>query len=135
MAGALISPEDWEALELTRGTDGHYIWTNVNSGGETRLWRVPVVVSNALTGNDFLVGDFTQAASLYTREGFSVRISESLNLFVENGIAILGEERAAFGIEFPWNICKVNLLRRLNLFSRGFGLCFYEGLTMYITKH
>lgn len=105
--GAMISPEDWEALELAKGTDGHYIWTNVNSGGETRLWRVPVVVSNALTGNDFLVGDFTQAASLYTREGFSVRISEShANLFVENGIAILGEERAAFGIELPKGICK-----------------------------
>ena len=94
-------------MELAKGTDGHYIWTNVNSGGETRLWRVPVVVSNALTGNDFLVGDFTQAASLYTREGFSVRISEShANLFVENGIAILGEERAAFGIELPKGICK-----------------------------
>lgn len=105
--GAIISPDDWESIELAKGTDGHYVWINVNDGGQMRLWRVPVVVSNALINNDFIVGDFTQAASLYTREGFSVRISDShANLFVQNGVAILGEERAAFGVELPKALCK-----------------------------
>lgn len=105
--GAIISPSDWEAIELAKGTDGHYMWVNVNNGGEQRLWRVSVVLSGALTNNDFLVGDFSQAATLYTREGFSVRMSEShADLFLKNGIAILGEDRAAFGIELPKGLCK-----------------------------
>ena len=105
--GALISPDDWQTLELAKGTDGHYVWTNVNEGGQMRLWRVPVVVSNALLNNDFLVGDFSQAATIYTREGITVRTSEShADLFTKNGVAILGEERLAFGIELPKGIVK-----------------------------
>lgn len=107
VTGAIISPADWEDLELAKSNGGQYIWTNVNDGGVTRLWRVPAIVSNALSNNDFIVGDFTQAASLYTREGFSVRISDShASLFVQNGLAILGEQRAAFGVELPNALCK-----------------------------
>jgi HK97 family phage major capsid protein len=63
---------------------------------------VPVVVSNAVTAGDFMLGDWTMGATLYQREGITVRASEShSDLFVKNGVAILAEERAAFGIELP----------------------------------
>src|SRR5690554_1916173 len=100
--GLVIRPQDWAEIEKAKGDDGHYIWVNVQDGGTPRLWRVPVVVSNAMEEGDFILGDWTMGASLYTREGISVRTSEShADLFVRNGVAILAEERAALGVELP----------------------------------
>lgn len=100
--GLILNPADWETIETAKSTDGHYLWVNVPAGGEQRLWRVPVVVSNAVTAGDFMLGDWTMGATLYQREGITVRASEShSDLFVKNGVAILAEERAAFGIELP----------------------------------
>ena len=100
--GLVMGPEDWAEIEKAKGDDGHYIWVNVQDGGTPRLWRVPVVVSNAMEEGDFILGDWTMGAALYTREGVSVRTSEShADLFVRNGVAILAEERAALGVELP----------------------------------
>lgn len=100
--GLVMGPQDWAEIEKAKGDDGHYIWVNVQDGGTPRLWRVPVVVSNAMEDGDFILGDWTMGAALYTREGISVRTSEShADLFVRNGVAILAEERAALGVELP----------------------------------
>ena len=105
--GVVLNPADWEAIELAKGTDGHYIWVSVPQGGESRLWRVPVVVSNAMTAGNFILGDWTMGATLYDREQKSVRVSDShADLFIKNGVAILAEERAAFAIELPKAFCK-----------------------------
>ena len=100
--GLVMGPEAWAEIEKAKGDDGHYIWVNVQDGGTPRLWRVPVVVSNAMEEDDFILGDWNMGAALYTREGVSVRTSEShADLFVRNGVAILAEERAALGVELP----------------------------------
>ena len=100
--GVILNPEDWEAIETAKGDDGHYIWAIVPTGAQMMMWRVPVVPTNAVTKDDFLLGDFRLGATLYDREQKSVRISESHGtVFVENGVVILAEERAAFGIELP----------------------------------
>lgn len=100
--GLVLNPEDWGTLETAKGSDGHYIWVSVPNGGESRLWRVPVIVSNAMTKSDFLLGDWSMGATIYDREQMSVRVSEShSDYFVKNGVAILAEERYGFGIELP----------------------------------
>jgi HK97 family phage major capsid protein len=100
--GLILNPQDWETIETAKGDDKHYIWVTVPNGGETRLWRVPVIVTNAVTQGDFLLGDWTMGATLYERESMSVRVADQHGeLFVKNGIVILGEERAAFGVELP----------------------------------
>ena len=100
--GLVLNPEDWGTLETAKGSDGHYIWVSVPNGGEPRLWRVPVIVSNAMTKSDFLLGDWSMGATIYDREQMSVRVSEShSDYFVKNGVAILAEERYGFGIELP----------------------------------
>lgn len=105
--GVVLNPADWEKIELAKGTDGHYIWASVPQGGESRLWRVPVVVSNAMTAGKFILGDWTMGATLYDREQKSVRVSDShADLFIKNGVAILAEERAAFAIELPKAFCR-----------------------------
>ena len=100
--GLVINPVDWGTLETAKGSDGHYIWVTVPNGGESRLWRVPVIVSNAMTQCDFLLGDWTMGATIYDREQMDIRVSEShSDYFVKNGVAILAEERYGFGIELP----------------------------------
>ena len=105
--GIVLNPVDWGTLETAKGTDGHYIWISVPNGGEPRLWRVPVIVSNAMTANNFLLGDWTRGATIYDREQMDIRVSEShSDYFVRNGVAILAEERYGFGIELPKAYCK-----------------------------
>jgi len=105
--GVVLNPVDWQTLETAKGTDGHYIWVSVPNGGESRLWRVPVIVSNAMTANNFILGDWTMGATVYDREQMDIRVSEShADFFVRNGVAILGEERYGFGIELPKAFCK-----------------------------
>lgn len=102
VSGLVLNPQDWGTLETAKGSDGHYIWVSVPNGGEPRLWRVPVIVSNAMTKSDFLLGDWSMGATIYDREQMSVRVSEShSDYFVKNGVAILAEERYGFGIELP----------------------------------
>lgn len=105
--GLVLNPIDWGTLETAKGTDGHYIWVSVPNGGESRLWRVPVTVSNAMTVGNFLLGDWTMGATIYDREQMDIRVSEShSDYFVKNGVAILAEERYGFGIELPKAFCK-----------------------------
>lgn len=100
--GLILNPLDWATLETAKGSDGHYIWVTVPNGGEARLWRVPVIVTNAVQQGDFLLGDWSMGATLYERETLSVRVADQhAELFVKNGLVILGEERAAFAIELP----------------------------------
>lgn len=105
--GIVLNPVDWGTLETAKGTDGHYIWVSVPNGGESRLWRVPVIVSNAMTTNNFLLGDWTMGATVYDREGIDIRVAEQhASMFVQNAVAILAEERYGFGIEQPKAFCK-----------------------------
>jgi HK97 family phage major capsid protein len=100
--GLIMNPVDWQTIETAKGSDGHYIWVTVPNGGESRLWRVPVIVTNAVQAGDFLMGDWTMGATLYERESMAVRVADQhADLFVKNGIVLLGEERAAFAIELP----------------------------------
>lgn len=100
--GVVMGPRDWEAIETAKGSDKRYVWVSVPDGGQARLWRVPVVVSNAMQAGDFILGDWRLGAALYTREGITVRTSEShADYFVRNGVAILAELRAALGVELP----------------------------------
>jgi HK97 family phage major capsid protein len=105
--GIVLNPVDWGTLETAKGSDGHYIWVSIPNGGESRLWRVPVIVSNAMTTGNFLLGDWTMGATIYDREQMDIRVSEShADYFVKNGVAILAEERLGFGIELPKAYCK-----------------------------
>ncbi len=100
--GIVLHPSDWETIELSKGTDGHYLWVNVSNGGEARLWRVPVVQSTALVPSEFLVGAFGLAGQLWDREQANVRISEHhSDYFARNMLAILAEERLALTVYRP----------------------------------
>ena len=105
--GIVLHPTDWEAIELSKGTDGHYIWVSVADGGVSRLWRVPVVQSTALVASEFLVGAFGLGAQIWDREQANVRVSEHhADYFAKNMLAILAEERLALTVYRPESFVK-----------------------------
>jgi HK97 family phage major capsid protein len=102
--GLVLNPEDWEILETAKATDGHYLRVPfaATAGDVPFMWRVPVIVTNAMTSGNFLLGDWTMGAKRYTREGVSVRVSEShSDYFVRNGVAVLAEYRECLAINRP----------------------------------
>lgn len=107
VTGVVLNPADWETIELSKGTDGHYIFTSVNEGGQMRVFRVPVIESTSMTEGEYLLGGFGLAAQLLDREQANVRVSEShTDYFARNMVAILGEERIAMPIYRPEALVK-----------------------------
>jgi len=105
--GILLNPTDFAVIEKTKGTDGHYVLVNVVQDGAAKLWRVPVIETDAMTQGTFLVGNFAMGATLYERQIAGVRVSESHDTnFVKNIVTILGEERVALTVELPGAFCK-----------------------------
>lgn len=107
--GLVLNPEDFETLETAKATDGHYLLVSFAATATTpeSIWRIPVVITSAMTKGSFLLGDWSIGAKVYDRESVSVRVSEShSDYFVKNGVAILGEERYALGINRPKAFCR-----------------------------
>jgi HK97 family phage major capsid protein len=108
MNGLILNPVDWETLETAKATDGHYLMVSMPTGRATEtVWRIPVIVTNAMPASQFLIGDFNMGAVIYDREDVSVRVSEShASFFIQNAVAILGEERYTLAIPLPNAFCK-----------------------------
>lgn len=99
--GIILHPNDWEDIQLAKGDDAHYIWVNVNAGGEQRLWAVPVVETTAIAPGEALLGAFGMGATLWDREDANIRVGEPTDYFTRNMVAILAEERIALTIFRP----------------------------------
>lgn len=102
--GVVLNPVDFATLETAKATDGHYILMPfaATAGQAQEIWRVPVIVSNAMPVSTFLLGDWRIGAKIYAREGVSVRVSEShADYFVKNGVAVLAEERYCLAVNRP----------------------------------
>ncbi|MCA1800160.1 MAG: phage major capsid protein [Actinobacteria bacterium] len=100
--GVIMNHEDWEDVELVKGSDEHYIWVNVTTQNGSRLWGLPVVVTNAITQGTFLLGDFQRGSAIHDRENATLRLSDShADFFTKNLLALLAEERIAQSIYRP----------------------------------
>ncbi|MBD1602475.1 phage major capsid protein [Pseudomonas typographi] len=100
--GIVINPIDWAAIELIKDSQGRYIIGQPQDGTTPRLWRRPVVSTQAITQDDFLVGAFQLGAQIYDRMEIEVLIStENDKDFENNMVTIRAEERLAFAIYRP----------------------------------
>jgi HK97 family phage major capsid protein len=107
--GLVLNPVDWQTLETAKATDGHYLLVAfaATSPETPSIWRIPVIVTNAMPESSFLLGDWNLGAQLYRREGVGVRVSESHDVnFTQNAVQILAEERYGLGISRPKAYCK-----------------------------
>lgn len=107
--GYLLHPEDWEAIDLLQDNEGRYFFGGPSALGQPRLWGLPVVESEALTPGVGIVADW-RLAVLWRRMAAQILVSDShLDFFTRNLIAILGEERAAFGVIRPAAFVEMDL--------------------------
>ena len=101
--GVVVHPNDYEDIELTKNTQGTYLFAvSIQQGGEARMWRMPVVDTPAMPENRALVGAFGTGAQIYDREQANIRISEQhADFFIRNAIVVLAEERLALAVKRP----------------------------------
>ncbi|MEV5429259.1 phage major capsid protein [Streptomyces sp. NPDC052701] len=106
--GLVIHPTDWQDIELSTTQDDTFrVATNIQSAMSPQLWGVPAVVTTAVPAGTFLIGDFVQAATLYTRQSATLLMSDSDgNDFISNILTILAETRVAFAVDVPQAVVK-----------------------------
>ena len=98
----VLNPADWEEIELTKATDGQYIWANPALAGSPQLWGRRVVATNSIAAGTFLVGAFSMGAQIWDRTDASMQISfENDTNFVKNMATLLVEERLALTVYRP----------------------------------
>jgi len=98
-SGLVLNPEDWEKVQLVKGTDGHYIWVNVGTTTEPRLWGLPVRDTMALAAGEWLMGNFRRGAQIFDRMDARVEMTNTdQDDFVKNRVTIRAEERLALVI-------------------------------------
>lgn len=100
--GIVLNPVDWADMELQKDNTGAYIWVNVQEGGVQRMWRLPVIDTNAMPQGEFLVGAFDMGAQVFDREDAAVEVStEDGDNFTKNMVTIRAEERLALAVYRP----------------------------------
>lgn len=98
----VLNPIDWAAIELTKTSDQKYIIANPQGAIAPTLWNRPVVATQAMDVEDFLVGAFRLGAQVWDRENATVTVStEDRDNFVKNMVTILCEERVGLTVYRP----------------------------------
>lgn len=101
--GILFNPADWATMEIDLLTStSNAIRVGVNSAGQQTLFGVPVMQSVGITADNVVVGAFSQAGTIYNREGVVVELSDSdSDNFTKNLVTVRAERRLALAIEVP----------------------------------
>jgi HK97 family phage major capsid protein len=106
-SGIVLHPSTWADIVRMKNTQGEYLLSDPAQMTAPRIWGLPVVVTAAMNDEQFLVGDFQQAAILYDRMQARVDIStETDDDFVTNRAHIKAEERLALAILRPLALIK-----------------------------
>ncbi|QGZ16899.1 major capsid protein [Arthrobacter phage LittleTokyo] len=99
----VLNPTDVETIDLARegGATGAYLGAGPFALGPRTLWGVPVIESEAIAAGRGLLGDFSKAV-VWDRQQTTVTMTDShADFFIRNMVAILAEERLAFGVTRP----------------------------------
>lgn len=100
--GIVINPTDWARIELLKDGENRYIWANPRAMNGPGLWGKPVLETQAMDVDEFLVGAFRMAATIYDRMDPEVLISsEDRDNFIKNMLTMRAEERLALAIKRP----------------------------------
>jgi len=103
----LIDPLDWEEVELTKGTDTHYLWGMITDVRGPRIWSLRVVESDAMTNLEtderrIVVGDGVRGATIYDREAIQLAVGFVNDDFERNLRTLRAEERIALAVKRPY---------------------------------
>jgi HK97 family phage major capsid protein len=97
----VFSPEDDEAIDLERDIQGRFYGNGPFQMGPNTLWGRPRLVSMAVPAGEGWLADWRRA-TVWDREQATISVSDShQDFFVRNLIAVLAEDRLAFGVIRP----------------------------------
>lgn len=100
--GIVMHPSDWARIETMKDTTGRYIVGNPQGSIGATLWNLPVVETQAVTIDKFLVGAFKLGAQVFDRWQARVEVStEDGDNFTKNMVTVLAEERLALAVYRP----------------------------------
>ena len=99
--GVMLNPADWMRMRLAKDADGNYILGAPAVDVQPRLFGLPVVATQAMTVDKFLVGDFSAAGTLYDRWQPRVEVGYVDDDFTRNLVTILAEERLSLAVKQP----------------------------------
>lgn len=97
--GIIIHPSDWWRMRMLKDADGLYILGNPQSDVTPSLFGLPVIPTKAMTVDNFLVGSFAEAATLYDRWQPRVEVGFVNDDFTRNLVTIRAEERIALAVK------------------------------------
>lgn len=96
----LLNPVNWSQMLMMKNGSGDYYLGHPASVAPKTLWGLPIWTTPAIPEGKFMVGDFTQAATLWTRQGMTVETFEQdVDNVQKNLVTIRAERRLGFGIE------------------------------------
>lgn len=116
--GIVIHPLDYQAARLAKDGNQQYYgggpFTGAYGNGGVQqqpgLWGVRTVVTAAIAAGTVLVGNFSQAATVYRKGGVTVSSTNSnVNDFEKNLVTIRAEERLALAVRIPSAFVKTTL--------------------------
>ncbi|MFV3289128.1 phage major capsid protein [Pseudomonas sp. NY11955] len=97
--GIVLNPIDWALIELLKDAQGRYLIGQPQGDTQPTLWRRPVVSTQAMPQNDFLVGAFGLGAQIFDRMDVEILIStENDKDFENNMVSVRAEQRLALAI-------------------------------------
>ena len=100
--GVVLNPIDWDVMGGVKDTTGRYIIGNPQGTASPTLWGLPVVATNAMAEDKFLVGAFRLGAQVFDRWLARVEVAtENEDDFIKNLVTILCEERLALAVYRP----------------------------------
>lgn len=88
----VLHPSDATAMDLDKGSDGHYALPPFATIDGRIISGVPVVMNTGQTQGTFLVGDFTKSAVRF-KEGLTINVGYENDDFTKNFVTILAEAR------------------------------------------
>jgi HK97 family phage major capsid protein len=101
-SGIVMHPTDWAVIETLKDTLGRYIIGNPQGGVAPTLWGQPVVATQAMTEDKFLVGAFGMGSELYDRQSAMVEIAtENEDDFLKRKVTVAAHERLALAVYRP----------------------------------
>jgi HK97 family phage major capsid protein len=97
----LMHPYDWERLDLLTDNNGRYYFGGPAQLGTPQIWGLPVVESEAVPEGTIVCGDFRKGVVWDRQDSTLTASSEHADFFIRNMVAILAEDRYAFGLIQP----------------------------------
>jgi HK97 family phage major capsid protein len=96
--GIILHPSDW--MRMLKDSDGKYLLGDPQSQVTPQLFGLPVVATQAITVDKFLVGCFVSAGTLYDRWQPRVEVGYENDDFTKNLVTVLAEERIALTVKW-----------------------------------